>query len=86
MLIFLAYTTFPSLKTKQSWQKTLSRLSRCHTLSRTSHEGITNESRRDKTTCRFLPKSARKVVFLHCPTKKIEKNYFISEILSIFAE
>ena len=32
MLIFLAYTTFPSLKTKQSWQKTLSRLSRCHTL------------------------------------------------------
>lgn len=83
MLIFLAYTTFPSLKTKQSWQKTLSR---CHTLSRTSHEGITNESRRDKTTCRFLPKSARKVVFLPCPTKKIEKNYFISEILSIFAE
>lgn len=31
MLIFLGYTPFPSLKTKQSWQKTLSRLSRCHT-------------------------------------------------------
>ena len=32
MLIFLGYTLCPSLKTKQSWQKTLSRLSRCHTL------------------------------------------------------
>ena len=40
MLIFLGYTSCPSLKTKQSWQKTLSRLSLCHTLSRTSHEGI----------------------------------------------
>ena len=37
MLIFLAYKPFPSLKQNNYGKKTLSR---CHTLSRTSHEGI----------------------------------------------
>ena len=56
MLIFLAYTTFPSLKTKQPWQKTLSRLSRCHTLRITGTNPsyfllLYNQQKYSKQTC-----------------------------------
>ena len=47
MLIFLAYKPFPSLKTKQSWQKNVV------TLVTLSHF-VSNESRRDHEEIKLL--------------------------------
>lgn len=75
MLIFLAYKPFPSLKQNNQGKK------RCHAVT-LCLERVT----KGLNYLSIFAKLARKVVFLPCPTKKIEKNYLISEILSIFAE
>ena len=78
MLIFLAYKPFPSLKQNNHGKK---RCHACHSVT-LCLERVT----KGLNYVSIFAKVARKVVFLPCPTKKIEKNYFISEILSIFAE